>query len=86
LISKPNTILFSILFCFLGYFVGNVSASWFGLLLPWNGLGASLSVFCLEVGGLMEYGRSPKQWFRYIFLMKRGIILGFIVEAMKVGS
>lgn len=79
---------FSILFNLLGFFCGNVCATFLGAIFYWNGLAALFVVLSIEIIGLVEYNPVNRgdQVFRYFGVFKRGFFFGLLADGFKVGS
>jgi hypothetical protein len=99
---KKINISVSILFNLLGFFCGNVCATFLGSFFDWNGLAALLVLLSIEIIGLVEYNpvnrgvvgtfrylwlcRHLNQVFQYLGVFKRGFFFGLLADGFKVGS
>jgi hypothetical protein len=85
---KKINISVSILFNLLGFFCGNVCATFLGALFYWNGLAALLVLLSIEIIGLVEYNpvNRGNQVFQYFGVFKRGFFFGLLADGFKVGS
>jgi hypothetical protein len=95
---KKINISVSILFNLLGFFCGNVCATFLGSFFDWNGLAALIVLLSIEIIGLVEYnpvnrGTVPlgalaanNQVFQYFGVFKRGFFFGLLADGFKVGS
>jgi len=86
-VRKIN-ISFSILFNLVGFFCGNICATFLGPLFDWNGLAALLVLLSIEIIGLVEYNslNRDNQVFQYFGVFKRGFFFGLLADGFKVGS
>jgi hypothetical protein len=85
----------SILFNFIGFFLGSVSSTWLSLFFHWNGLAAFFVLFLIEFISSFEYNvefqkkenqATASRMIYYSALMKRGLFFGLVVDGFKVGS
>jgi hypothetical protein len=82
----------SILFNFIGFFLGSVSSTWLSLFFHWNGLAAFFVLFLIEFISSFEYNvglqkkENQARMIYYSALMKRGLFFGLLVDGFKVGS
>ena len=85
---KKINFSFSILFSLLGFFCGNLCATFLGSVFDWNGLSAFFVVLSIEIIGLVEYNpvNRDNQVFQYFGVFKRGFFFGLLADGFKVGS
>ena len=85
---KKTKLSFSILFNLLGFFCGNLCASFLGSLFDWNWLSALMVLLSIEIIGLVEYNpvNRDNQVFQYFGVFKRGFFFGLLADGFKVGS
>jgi|MDSW01.2.fsa_nt_gb hypothetical protein len=85
---KKINFSFSVLFSLLGFFCGNLCATFLGSVFDWNGLSAFFVVLSIEIIGLVEYNpvNRDNQVFQYFGVFKRGFFFGLLADGFKVGS
>ena len=85
---KKMGIALSILSNLLGFFSGNICATFLSVIFEWNGFAAFIVLISIEIMGLVEYNpvNRNNQIFQYFGVFKRGFFFGLLADGFKVGS
>ena len=85
---KKIKISLSLLLNLIGFFAGNICATFLGIIFNWNGFAAFIVLLSIEITGLVEYNpvNRNNQVLYYFGVFKRGFFFGLLADGFKVGS
>ena len=85
---KKIKISLSLLLNLIGFFAGNICATFLGIIFNWNGFAAFIVLLSIEITGLVEYNpvNRNNQALHYFGVFKRGFFFGLLADGFKVGS
>ena len=85
---KKVKLSISLLINLIGFFAGNICATFLGVIFNWNGFAAFIVLLCIEITGRVEYNpvNRNNQVFQYFGVFKRGFFFGLLADGFKVGS